>query len=75
MNNPEPQEVAMSQELLELIEQARQVKMTPEELEAQRINFAYGNISLSNDEITLDDVQQGSSRLKDNRKDERPPRD
>ena len=42
----------MSARLERLLKDARKVRMTPEEREAQRISFAYGNTKLANPRIT-----------------------
>lgn len=55
----------MSDELKMLIEMARTVQMTPEEKEAQRISFAYGNAKIADDSITRDDVVRASQRLRE----------
>jgi hypothetical protein len=54
----------MSQELLDLIEKARLVRMTPEDREAQRVSFAYGNTRLDNEGMTRDVVERASADLK-----------
>jgi hypothetical protein len=54
----------MSTHLLELIERARKIEMTPEEAEAQRISFVYGNTRFENDNITLETVVKASADLK-----------
>lgn len=55
----------MSENLLKLIEGARRVQMTPEQIEAQRISFAYGSANLTDDYITREDVAKASRRLKE----------
>jgi hypothetical protein len=42
----------MSEDLAKLLEMARKVKMTPEQLEQQRRSFAYGNAKIENERIT-----------------------
>lgn len=42
----------MTPELKQLLERARHVEMTPEDREAQRRSFAYGNAAIENDRIT-----------------------
>ena len=54
----------MSQELQALIEMARGVTMNPEEREAQRISFAFGNAGLENADITRADVVRASEVLR-----------
>lgn len=46
----------MSEQLQKLIEMARGQTMTPEQLEAQRINFAFGNMKLSNEAVTKAEI-------------------
>ena len=55
----------MSQELLKLIEMARQVQMTLEEKEEQRISFAYGNVRFENQNMTREAVVRASASLKE----------
>ena len=43
---------SMSDDLAKLLEMAKKVTMTPEELEQQRRSFAYGNARIENDRIT-----------------------
>ena len=53
----------MSNELQELIEKARKVRMTAAEQEEQRISFAYGNVRFDNEEVTRETVERASSGL------------
>jgi hypothetical protein len=62
MNTPQDKERTMPQEL---IEKARSMQMTTEEREEQRINFAYGNLGIGNNAVTLEDVKQASRSLKE----------
>jgi len=39
-----------------LIRRAKKILMTPEMIEAQRRSFVYGNVKLSNLNVTVDDV-------------------
>ena len=58
-----PEEWAQSVEAAELEEKllaARDVSMTEEEAEAQRQSFAYGNVNLSNPEVTRDVVEEAA---------------
>lgn len=48
----------------ELIELARQKKMTPEEREEQRRNFAYGSGVISNPRITRKSVDKVAEEMK-----------
>ncbi len=53
----------MSEELDELIEMARTIRMTPEQAERQPRRFAYGNVKIENDSITWDMIDQAAERL------------
>lgn len=46
----------------ELIEAARHYEMTPEEKEAQRRSFAYGNTAIENPRITRKMVDDAASQ-------------
>jgi hypothetical protein len=45
-------ESAMSKELNKLVDMAREVQMTPDQLREQRQSFVYGNTHIENDRIT-----------------------
>jgi hypothetical protein len=45
-------EEAVTRELRQLLEKARGVQMTPEQLREQRRSFVYGNTHIENDRIT-----------------------
>ncbi len=49
--------------LEQLIELARAVSMGPQDQEAQRRSFAYGNTKIENDRITRETVDQEAERL------------
>ena len=53
----------MSERLLSLIEKARGVRMTPQEMEEQRTSFAYGNVHYENSRITREQVARYSSSI------------
>lgn len=53
----------MNRELEKLLESARQRQMTPEEIEAQRVSFAYGNAA-DGDKSTIETVKAASAILK-----------
>ena len=53
----------MSEELNELIEMARTIRMTPEKAERQRRSFAYGNVKIENDSITWDRINRAAEEL------------
>jgi hypothetical protein len=46
-----------------LIEKARKVSMSPEQREAQRRSFAYGNTHFENEAITREMVDREAERL------------
>ena len=50
--------------LEELIERARNARMTPSERETQRQSFAYGNSHFENEAITRDTVRRESEKLR-----------
>ena len=53
----------MSDELNELIEMSRTIRMTPEQAERQRRSFAYGNVKIENDSITWEMVDRAAEQL------------
>jgi len=53
----------MTKELQELVERARHVEMTPDQLAAQRQSFAYGNTHIENDRITREMVAEADREL------------
>jgi hypothetical protein len=46
----------MTKDLQELVDRARKIEMTPEQLREQRRSFAYGNTHIENDRITREMV-------------------
>lgn len=62
----------MSEQLMKLIEMGRDHEMTPEQLEAQRISFAFGNVKLANDDIKKEDVVRASKIIRESRRHEHP---
>ena len=54
----------MPRTLQELIEMARQVRMTPEELEEQRVSFAFGNANYEDRRVTRDHVARSLISLR-----------
>jgi len=50
-------------ELLRLLEETRNVRVTEEQLREQRVSFAYGN-GMNNDLITKESVQESSRHLR-----------
>ena len=55
---------AMSDNLKELLEKAKSVKVSPEQKEEQRRSFAYGNTNIENPRITRETVDQAAEQLK-----------
>lgn len=53
----------MNQELMELVERARQIEMTPDQLREQRRSFVYGNTHIENERITREMVAEVDARL------------
>ena len=53
----------MSEELSELIEMSRAIRMTPERAERQRRSFAYGNVKIENDSITWEMIHWAAEEL------------
>jgi hypothetical protein len=53
----------VSEELNELIEMARTIRMTPEQAERQRRSFAHGNVKIENDSITWAMIDRAAERL------------
>jgi hypothetical protein len=56
--------ILMTHELTRLIEAARHRPFPPEEREAQRRSFAYGNTKIENDLITREMVEEQDELLK-----------
>ena len=50
--------------LIEALEKSKDVPVTEEVLEEQRISFAYGNAPRGADSITKDSVRQASRKIK-----------
>jgi hypothetical protein len=58
----------MTKELQELVDRARKIEMTPEQLREQRRSFAYGNTHIENDRITREMVAALDARLERDQK-------
>ncbi len=56
-------ESSMTKDLQELVERARKIEMTPEQIGEQRRSFAYGNTHIDNERITSTMVDDLDSRL------------
>jgi hypothetical protein len=54
----------MSEQLRVLIEEARNVEVSPEDLEQQRRSFAYGNANIENDHVTPEVVDRAVEQLR-----------
>lgn len=54
----------MTDALKILLDEARKVQMSPEDMEEQRVSFAYGNTKIENDHITRETVKRESEALK-----------
>jgi hypothetical protein len=54
----------MSEQLRELIEEARNVEVSAEDLEQQRQSFAYGNANIENEFVTLETVRLAVEQLR-----------
>jgi hypothetical protein len=53
----------MSKNLEELVEKARGIEMTPDQLRVQRRSFAYGNTHIENERITREMVAELDSKI------------
>lgn len=58
----------MTRELEELVNRARKIEMTPEQLREQRRSFAYGNTHIENERITREMVADLDAKLEAQRK-------
>lgn len=58
-------EPAADQELMELLESARAITVTEEQLHEQRVSFAFGN-ALNAEYITKDSVRHAAKHLRRN---------
>jgi hypothetical protein len=56
-------EVSMTKDLQELIERARKIEMTGDQLGEQRRSFAYGNTHIENERITREMVADIDAQL------------
>jgi hypothetical protein len=53
----------MGKDLEALVQQARQIEMTPEQLREHRRSFVYGNTHIENDRITRELVADADLRI------------
>jgi hypothetical protein len=58
----------MTKDLQELIDRARKIEMTDDQLREQRRSFAYGNTHIENDRITREMVADLDARLEADKK-------
>ncbi|CAN5149128.1 hypothetical protein BH10PSE10_BH10PSE10_15110 [soil metagenome] len=58
----------MTKDLQELIDRARKIEMTEDQLREQRRSFAYGNTHIENDRITREMVADLDARLEADKK-------
>lgn len=54
----------MTDKLKPLLEAARRVQMSSDEIEEQRLSFAYGNTKIENSRITRETVRKQAEQLK-----------
>jgi hypothetical protein len=57
----------MTKDLEKLIERARRIEMTPEQLREQRRSFVYGNTHIENERITREMVAELDARIESER--------
>jgi uncharacterized protein YnzC (UPF0291/DUF896 family) len=57
----------MTEKLNELLDKAKNVKLSPEQKEEQRRSFAYGNTNIENSRITRETVDREAEELKKSR--------
>ena len=50
-------------ELEQLIQKAKNIKMTKEEKKQQRISFTYGNLKIDNPDITREQIEQVAKKM------------
>jgi hypothetical protein len=58
----------MTKDLQELVDRARKIEMTPDQLRDQRRSFAYGNTNIENDRITREMIADLDARLEAEKK-------
>lgn len=54
----------MTDKLKPLLEAASKVQMSSQDIEEQRLSFAYGNTKIENDRITRETVRREAEQLK-----------
>jgi len=53
----------MNLQLQELLERAREIRMTPEDVESQRRSFAFGNANIENEKVTRELIDLAAEEL------------
>ena len=53
----------MTKELQELVQRARKIEMTVDQVTAQRQSFAYGNTHIENERITREMVTEADEKI------------
>jgi hypothetical protein len=53
----------MGTELEQLVERARKIEMTPQQLQEHRRSFVYGNTHIENDRITREMVAEADRKV------------
>lgn len=53
----------MTKELQDLVERARKIEMTSDQITAQRQSFAYGNTHIENERITWEMVVEADRKI------------
>ena len=56
--------IKVNPELKKVLETSRGKQVTEEELQEQRISFAYGNVALENPAVTRESVRQVSAQMR-----------
>jgi hypothetical protein len=54
----------MNEELMNLLEAAKKIEMTPADQEIQRQSFAFGNANIDNDRVTRETVAKAAELLR-----------
>lgn len=54
----------MTEKLTELLEAAKNARITPEQCEEQQRSFAYGNTNIENSRITRETIDKEAEELK-----------
>jgi len=55
--------MSKEKELQDLVDRTREIEMTPNQLEAQRRSFAYGNTNIENERITREMVADLDAKI------------